>query len=158
MKPTEHEATVAVDAAARVVYEHQTRGIAAAPPYDALDPMQALHLRESVLPLVWAGLEALPDRGDGVRRALISLLDVFEADLGPSIDSDDTVDLLARLRRLGDHGWAVDVAAELDRLDPNVDPERAHSLADDLLLTAVPTEVRAAYERLHKRAPWWAGA
>lgn len=52
----------------------------------------------------------------------------------------------------------ADVAADLDRIDPTGDPERAHSLADDLLLAAVPPEVRAAYQRLVARSPWWAGA
>lgn len=60
MTPTEHEGTVAVDAAARVAYErhrldHRTE-------FDDLDPHVQNMWRETVLAPVWAALEALPDR------------------------------------------------------------------------------------------------
>lgn len=45
----------------------------------------------------------------------------------------------------------------IEALDPS-DPEKAHDLADDILLASVPEEVRAAYKRLVKRAGWWATA
>lgn len=38
------------------------------------------------------------------------------------------------------------------------DPEHAHGQADDLLLEAVPAEVRDAYKRVAGRCEWWAGA
>jgi hypothetical protein len=61
--PTEHEGTVAVDAAARAVYDAQRRSMpSGAASFDDLDVLQRNHFRESVLPFVWAALEALPDR------------------------------------------------------------------------------------------------
>ena len=62
MTPSEHDATVAVDAAARKLYESVFDGEEEARPFDDLDPLQKRHLREQVLPFVWAALEALPDR------------------------------------------------------------------------------------------------
>jgi hypothetical protein len=59
---------VAVDAAARAAYDEQVK--AARPAYPAgvkfaewenLDPNMKLQVRESVLPIVWAALSALPD-------------------------------------------------------------------------------------------------
>lgn len=47
---------------------------------------------------------------------------------------------------------------QLERVEGNVDPERAHAEADELLLSLVPREVREAYERLATRSRWWAGA
>lgn len=49
------------------------------------------------------------------------------------------------------------IAALIDALDAT-DPERAHGLADDLILDAVPAEVRAAYMRLVARCEFWAAA
>lgn len=64
MTPTEHEGTVAVDAAARVLARHtQRRGAE----WDDLKPLTQNALREQVLPLVRAALEALPDRSAAVR-------------------------------------------------------------------------------------------
>jgi hypothetical protein len=52
---------------------------------------------------------------------------------------------------------AVAVSA-LDAIDAS-DPERAHDQADEILLSLVSPEVRAAYKRLSEdRASWWAGA
>lgn len=62
MEPTEHEGTVAVDAAARVVYHAAVSPRSDAPAFDTLDPMVQNRFRESVTPLVWAALQALPDR------------------------------------------------------------------------------------------------
>jgi hypothetical protein len=51
-------------------------------------------------------------------------------------------------------------AAAVEQLDaiPGDDPERAHGLADDVLLACVPAEVREAYERVAARCGWWAAA
>lgn len=71
MNPTEHEYTVAVDAAARHIWAYQYRAIvadarpgASVPPedFDALSPLTQHHLREAALPVARAVLEALPDR------------------------------------------------------------------------------------------------
>ena len=48
-----------------------------------------------------------------------------------------------------------EAVAALDAIDPTGDPERAHGEADGILLAVVGPEVRAAYERLTERAPWW---
>lgn len=45
----------------------------------------------------------------------------------------------------------------LDTLDAG-DPEGAHSSADDILLSLVGPEVKAAYERVVQRCDWWAYA
>lgn len=52
---------------------------------------------------------------------------------------------------------AKDAVKALDALDVS-DCEAAHSLADDILLDVVPKSVRDAYERVVKRAGWWACA
>ena len=39
---------------------------------------------------------------------------------------------------------------------PVYDPEATHSMADDLLLEAVPEVVADAYEKARKRCRWWA--
>ena len=51
-----------------------------------------------------------------------------------------------------------DVVAAIDAIDPVGDPESAHSELDDLLLSVMPDEIKAAVARLIKRAPWWAAA
>lgn len=61
MTPTEQESTVAVDAAARTLYA-STGFPQTAPAFDDLDPLAQNRIRETVLPLVWAALQALPDR------------------------------------------------------------------------------------------------
>lgn len=38
------------------------------------------------------------------------------------------------------------------------DPEHAHSQADDLLMEAVPAEIRDAYKRVADRCDWWVSA
>lgn len=50
------------------------------------------------------------------------------------------------------------VVSALDAIDPAEDPEQAHALAEKVLLAALGPEVRAAYDRLVARAPWWASA
>ena len=82
MTPTEHEGTVAVDAAAKVMY---ARNIAAMEPiveqlraqgqqvdltrdWDDLGPLEKNNYREMALPVVWAALEALPDRVESLRE------------------------------------------------------------------------------------------
>ncbi|MCM0622492.1 hypothetical protein [Nocardioides bruguierae] len=47
--------------------------------------------------------------------------------------------------------------ARLDRIDGS-DPDAAHGTADDVLLTEVPPDVAAAYQRVIDRCSWWAGA
>lgn len=49
------------------------------------------------------------------------------------------------------------IVALLDSMT-GADAERAHGLADSLLLHAVPIEVKEAYERLVDRADFWATA
>lgn len=49
------------------------------------------------------------------------------------------------------------IAALIDDLDAN-DPERAHGVADDLLLEHAHPKVREAYMRLVARCRWWACA
>lgn len=69
----------------------------------------------------------------------------------------DLADLLAQAdtdERLSD----ADVVIALNAIASADDPERAHSLADDILLSCVPDEIRAAYERVQQRAPWWASS
>lgn len=51
----------------------------------------------------------------------------------------------------------LDPVQQLDAINGH-DPERAHGLADDVLLSCVPAEVRDAYERLVERCGWWATA
>jgi hypothetical protein len=51
-----------------------------------------------------------------------------------------------------------EVAAQLDAIDPTLDPERAHGDAENILLAALGPEVQRAYARLMARAPWWATA
>lgn len=67
MTPTEHEGTVAVDAAARVAWDRQRKaaesaGVTTAGDWENLNAMDQNYYREVVLPMVWAALEALPDR------------------------------------------------------------------------------------------------
>lgn len=79
MTPTEHEGTVAVDAAARRLYDRVPgpcghgedcagdgpdcwEDKAAKPVFDDLPLLARNELREHVLPVVWAALQALPDR------------------------------------------------------------------------------------------------
>lgn len=50
-----------------------------------------------------------------------------------------------------------EAVAALDAIDPD-DPEGAHSEADQVLLSLVDPEVRAALERLVSRSQWWAYA
>lgn len=75
MQPTEHELTVAVDAAARTNYEiarhHQAiRGLGALPAFDDLDRITQNNQREAVLRVITAVLEALPDRAEAERRRI----------------------------------------------------------------------------------------
>lgn len=51
----------------------------------------------------------------------------------------------------------AEIIEALDAIDPG-DPELAHGQADDLLLEAVPAEIRDAYKRVADRCHWWAGA
>lgn len=74
MTPTEHEATVAVDAAARRFWKAQQDSFAlqgapgALEDFDALDRLQQVEVKQHVLPFVWAALEALPDRTLSLRE------------------------------------------------------------------------------------------
>jgi len=49
------------------------------------------------------------------------------------------------------------IVTELDAL-PGTDGEKLHARADDIILNALPEEVRAAYRRVTERADFWAGA
>lgn len=67
MTPTEHEATVAVEAAARVAWDRQRAeaeraGVPTLGDWEDIGALNQNYYREVVLPLVWAALEALPDR------------------------------------------------------------------------------------------------
>lgn len=73
MSVREGEATVAVEAAARKAYETNVENRRRVfPPgvkfrgWDELDPITKNGWREDVLPLIWAALEALPDRSRGL--------------------------------------------------------------------------------------------
>lgn len=70
MKPTEQEGTVAVDAAARWLYEATRPSTFPTPTFEQIGAMAQNSLREQMLPLVWAALEALPDRRQGVLDVL----------------------------------------------------------------------------------------
>ena len=70
--PRESDATVAVEAAARKIYEISVANHREIAPtgtqfaeYDDLDPMLKLSYREAALPAVWAALSALPDPRHG---------------------------------------------------------------------------------------------
>lgn len=73
--PSEAEATLAVDAAARKAWdlhriELRDQGFAT-PDFDALGPAEKLRVREQVLPLVWAALEAIARPRDIIRAAAL---------------------------------------------------------------------------------------
>ena len=57
-----------------------------------------------------------------------------------------------------ERGGPPDEEAVIAALDAIVgdSPAMAHRYADDLLLSLVSEEVRAAYERLVERCEWWA--
>ena len=57
-------------------------------------------------------------------------------------------------------GTAMTDPNPIEKLDaiPGDDPERAHSAADDVLLSCVPADVAAAYRRVAARCGWWAAA
>lgn len=63
MTPTEHEGTVALEAAARTSWElRRAASEHGAPSWDDLDVAARHAYLNAHLPLVWAALEALPDR------------------------------------------------------------------------------------------------
>lgn len=75
MSASEAEATVAVEAAAKKVYEANAEGYNATmaraglpgqPSWEDSNPLTKNQYREAVLPIVWAALEALPDRSRGL--------------------------------------------------------------------------------------------
>lgn len=70
MKPTEHEMTVAVDAAARHLYQNAPSTREIRPTFDELHPTTANLYREEVLGPVIAALAALPDRRLGLALEL----------------------------------------------------------------------------------------
>jgi hypothetical protein len=57
--PSEAAATIAVEAAARAVWEQQRAGQGFDATWDDLDPVQQLRIRNSILRPAWAALEAL---------------------------------------------------------------------------------------------------
>lgn len=52
---------------------------------------------------------------------------------------------------------AAEASFLIDAID-GIDPDGAHSEADDILLRVVPDEVHDAYVRLMDRCSWWATA
>jgi hypothetical protein len=64
--PTEHELTVAVDAAAEYAYRRTV--VDEARSWRDVDAVTAHRFRELVLPLTTAALEAIPDRAPAARR------------------------------------------------------------------------------------------
>ena len=66
--------------------------------------------------------------------------------------SEDVPALVAEVRRL--RATAGNAVAELDGIEVDGDPERALSLAERVVLTSVPDDVRAAYIRLVERAQY----
>lgn len=79
MIPTEHEGTVAVDAAARTMFaaaRDRAGSIRAGAhsrhiEWDDLEPLRRNQWLEAALPIVWAALEALPDRAIAARAEVI---------------------------------------------------------------------------------------
>lgn len=73
--PSEAEAIIAVDAAARKAWDLQRVALRdqgyATPEFDALAPAEKLRVREQVLPLVWAALEAIARPRDIIRAAAL---------------------------------------------------------------------------------------
>ncbi|HXH77335.1 hypothetical protein [Nocardioides sp.] len=78
--PTEGEATVAVDAAARKAWDLQRAQLRdqgfPSPEFDDLDPMQQLQIRQQVLPIVWAALEAIP-RPSEIRAQVAESIEAY---------------------------------------------------------------------------------
>lgn len=73
MTPTEHELTVAVDAAARSNFEIHERGRihhSRWRRFDDLDPAEQLIHRQAVVRVIAAVLEVLPDRAEAERRRI----------------------------------------------------------------------------------------
>ena len=75
MSARESDATMAVEAAARKVYEANAEGYDATmarvglpgqPSWEDANPLTKNQYREAVLPIVWATLEAIPDRSRGL--------------------------------------------------------------------------------------------
>lgn len=62
MIATEHEMTVATDAAARAYFEESTRHLEPRPAFDDLKPMEKWQVRQHVMPLAVAAIQAIPDR------------------------------------------------------------------------------------------------
>lgn len=92
MIPSEHEGTVAVDAAARKAWAGQPYSEKTS--FDELDVLQQNRFREAVLPLVWAALEALPDRS---KAALIEAAQDYREHVHDEHpDPADWGDMLAR--------------------------------------------------------------
>lgn len=78
--PSEGEATIAVDAAARKAWDLQRaelrdRGFPS-PEFDDLDPMERHRIRNQVLPLVWAALEVLP-RPSEIRNQVAESIEAY---------------------------------------------------------------------------------
>lgn len=65
--PRESDATVAVEAAAKAAWEASTPASLIGIPlkWDELSPLDKSAIRNTVLPLVWAALSALPDPRHG---------------------------------------------------------------------------------------------
>jgi hypothetical protein len=70
MIPTEHEMTVAVDAAARHAWETHARQFERTEAYEALGPLEQNALREQALGPIVAALEAIPDRAPAAAAAV----------------------------------------------------------------------------------------
>lgn len=92
---SEHDATVAVEAAARADYEHVAKQMlerdgATAPPWDEVKPELKLRWRQEVLDLVWAALGALPDqRHTAWLEGYVASKTSLEADANPYPAQED---------------------------------------------------------------------
>lgn len=125
--PSEAEATIAVDAAARKAWDLQREALRdqgyATPEFDALAPAERLRVREQVLPLVWAALESL-ERKDPADRPDFAA--VLEAHAGCRMNDSrdgffDTID------ETGMDAWSCGLLLSFsEHLE---DAERAHLAA-----------------------------
>lgn len=52
----------------------------------------------------------------------------------------------------------AEAVARLDSIEAGTEGEEAHYAADEILLSLMPVEVAAAYERVTERATFWAWA
>jgi hypothetical protein len=84
MNPTDHEWTVATDAAAQKIYMLQYGATTMEPGYwDNVAPLAKRQFREAALEIIRPALEALPDRLEPIRQVMRDYDDPF---LEPLVD------------------------------------------------------------------------